>query len=154
MRKIEYNLTYSNITKILDKSILLFLVKGKRNASSIEKIKNKKILQNYQIYRDIFDITNEALRIIKFNKEIYFLKNFGNLLNEYWKLKKSIDNSISTNEIDYYCNVFNKLGANGCKLMGAGSSGFILILANQEIQKKRMKTTQRCYHFEFRCFCF
>ena len=60
------------------------------------------------------------------------------VLKEYWKLKKSIDNSISTDVIDYYCNVFNKLGANGCKLMGAGSSGFILILANQEVQKKIM----------------
>ena len=127
---------YKNIKKILNDSIILFLVAGKRNASSIEKIKNKKILQNYQIYKDIFDVTNEALKIIKSNKVNGFLGKFGNLLNEYWRLKKSLDSSVSTDEIDYYCKSFNKLGASGCKLMGAGSSGFILILANPEVQKK------------------
>ncbi len=127
---------YKKIKKILDESILLYRVEGKRNASSIERIKNKKILNNYQIYKDIFDITNEALKIIKSNKSNFFLKKFGNLLNEYWKLKKSLDVSVSTDEIDYYCKNFNRIGASGCKLMGAGSSGFILILANPEAQKR------------------
>ncbi len=127
---------YKKIKKILNESIMLFLIEGKRNASSIEKIKNKKILQNYKIYKDIFDITDEGLKIIKTNKENDFLKKFGNLLNEYWKLKKSLHTSVSSDEINYYCEKFIKLGASGCKLMGAGSSGFILILADPEAQKR------------------
>ena len=115
---------------------MLFFVEGKRNASSIELKKNKKILKNYQIYKNIYEITKEALNIIKSSNSKFFLNDFGNLLNEYWNLKKSIDKSITSDKIDFYCKNFIKLGASGCKLMGAGSSGFILILASPEIQKR------------------
>jgi D-glycero-alpha-D-manno-heptose-7-phosphate kinase len=116
--------------------MLLFLVEGKRNASSIESKKNKKIKDNYRIYKDIYDLTNEAMATIQSNNNNKFLKNFGSLLNEYWKLKKNIDKSVSNQKIDYFCQNFIKLGANGCKLMGAGSSGFILIIADKDSQKK------------------
>jgi D-glycero-alpha-D-manno-heptose-7-phosphate kinase len=124
--------------KTLNESIMLFLVEGKRNASSLESIKNKKIIQNYQIYKDIYNITNEALKLIKYNNN-YFLNDFGRLLNEYWLLKKSLDKLVSNDEIDYYIRKFKELGANGSKLMGAGSSGFILIIASPETQNKIIK---------------
>ena len=73
---------------------------------------------------------------IQSNNNNKFLKNFGSLLNEYWGLKKNIDKSVSNEKIDYFCKNFIKLGANGCKLMGAGSSGFILIIADKDSQKK------------------
>jgi D-glycero-alpha-D-manno-heptose-7-phosphate kinase len=127
---------YKSKKKILNENMLLFLVEGKRNASSIESKKNKKIKDNYRIYKDIYDLTNEAMATIQSNNNNKFLKNFGSLLNEYWKLKKNIDKSVSNQKIDYFCQNFIKLGANGCKLMGAGSSGFILIIADKDSQKK------------------
>jgi D-glycero-alpha-D-manno-heptose-7-phosphate kinase len=127
---------YKSKKKILNESMLLFFVEGKRIASSIESKKNKKIKKNYRIYKDIYDLTNEAMGTIQSNNNNKFLKNFGSLLNEYWGLKKNIDKSVSNEKIDYFCKNFIKLGANGCKLMGAGSSGFILIIADKDSQKK------------------
>ncbi|MGW8256655.1 MAG: GHMP family kinase ATP-binding protein [Thermoguttaceae bacterium] len=60
------------------------------------------------------------------------LDNFGEMLDEGWRLKKTIANSISNNQIDDWYERAKKHGALGGKLLGAGGGGFLLLYAHPE----------------------
>lgn len=83
--------------------------------SSLDK-KNKNL---------IFEIINQANHAKKIIKDKNFL-DLGPLLNETWKIKRSLSKSISNSRIDMIYNVGLKNGATGGKLLGAGGAGFIL----------------------------
>lgn len=119
----------------LNESILLCFTKQLRFAGNIEKIKNKDMYKNKNIYTEISLITDEALKLLKSN-DSNWLKEFGNLLNEYWNLKKKLNKNISNNKVNHLYNSFINEGAYGSKLMGAVNGGFMLILAKKNIQKK------------------
>lgn len=57
------------------------------------------------------------------------LDSFGNILHENWMLKKSLSNDISSNQIDNWYDEGIKAGAQGGKLLGAGSGGFLMFYA-------------------------
>ncbi len=57
----------------------------------------------------------------------------GEILNESWKLKKTLANGISNPSIDEYYELAMKHGAIGGKLLGAGGGGFLLFY----VPKKR-----------------
>ena len=59
------------------------------------------------------------------------LDDFGSLLNETWKLKRSLSESVSNTEIDLIYENAMKSGAIGGKLLGAGGGGFILFYAKK-----------------------
>ncbi len=60
------------------------------------------------------------------------LDSFGEILHENWELKKSLANAISTNQIDDWYETARRCGAEGGKIMGAGSGGFLLFYAPEE----------------------
>jgi len=60
------------------------------------------------------------------------LKGFGTLLDESWKIKRSLSDKISTAEIDAIYGRAMKAGALGGKLLGAGGGGFVLIYAEPD----------------------
>ena len=57
------------------------------------------------------------------------IKDLGLLLDESWQLKKQLSSKISNSKIDESYNLAKKAGAYGGKLCGAGSGGFLAILA-------------------------
>ncbi len=121
--------------KELNQSILLCYTNRQRSASKIEKSKIKNIHKHKKIYEEIYKITTEALKLIKSKNKKGWIKDFGNLVNKYWYLKKKLDKKVSNQYIDKLCQSFLKSGAFGVKLLGAGSGGFILILAKPKVQK-------------------
>jgi len=52
---------------------------------------------------------------------------FGFLLDESWKVKKSLASGISNPKIDGFYNAAKKAGALGGKILGAGGGGFLLL---------------------------
>lgn len=82
---------------------------------------------------------NEILSHVKIAKKLIINKQFnqfGELLGESWKIKKSLSSSVSNETID---NIYNKgilNGASGGKLLGAGGGGFLLFHVSQNNQKK------------------
>lgn len=127
-----------NNFKILNESILLCYTDQQRQADKIEKFKNKRMSENKSFYNEISQITSEALKLLKSNNNSW-IKEFGNLLSEYWFIKRSLSKNISNSKIDELYQNFLKNGAYGAKLMGAGSGGFMLILANKNTQKKLIR---------------
>jgi D-glycero-alpha-D-manno-heptose-7-phosphate kinase len=73
----------------------------------------------------IFEIMNHT----NIAKKIIIDKNFndlGPLLNETWKIKRSLSKSISNSRINMIYKLGLKNGATGGKLLGAGGAGFVL----------------------------
>ena len=68
-----------------------------------------------------------------------FHGTLSGLLNEGWKLKKSLSKVISNRRIDDLYNFAIKNGALGGKLLGAGGGGFMLIYMPHYKQKKFLK---------------
>lgn len=79
------------------------------------------------------------------------LKNFGEILNENWMLKKNMASGISNRMIDNWYNKALKHGAEGGKLLGAGGRGFLLIYAKSKFhqQIKEALSDIRCIDFSF-----
>jgi D-glycero-alpha-D-manno-heptose-7-phosphate kinase len=53
---------------------------------------------------------------------------FGQILDEGWKLKRCLASTITTADIDRWYHVARRAGALGGKLCGAGGGGFLLFL--------------------------
>tara|TARA_Y100000590_G_C15708949_1_gene1009641 strand:- start:1637 stop:2632 length:996 start_codon:yes stop_codon:yes gene_type:complete len=71
------------------------------------------------------------------------LIEFGSLLNETWKVKKSLSRQISNSKIDSIYNKAVQAGAIGGKILGAGGGGFILFFVEpekQELVKKALSS--------------
>ena len=54
------------------------------------------------------------------------LRTFAELLDQYWKVKKQLNNKVSSSEIDRIYERAKKAGAIGGKVIGAGGGGFLL----------------------------
>ena len=63
------------------------------------------------------------------------LDEFGKLLNESWKIKRSITEKISNSKIDLIYERGLKAGALGGKLLGAGGGGFIMFYVPKQHQE-------------------
>jgi D-glycero-alpha-D-manno-heptose-7-phosphate kinase len=84
---------------------------------------------------------NELMDQVKWAKKLLISKNyqqFGELLNETWKIKRMLSSSVSNDVIDRMYEGAMKNGAVGGKLLGAGGGGFFLFYV-EEKNKKRLK---------------
>jgi D-glycero-alpha-D-manno-heptose-7-phosphate kinase len=62
------------------------------------------------------------------------LTEFGQLLNEAWEVKKTLESSITNSTIDEYYQRGLRAGALGGKLLGAGNGGFLLFFCEPDRQ--------------------
>lgn len=67
---------------------------------------------------------------------------FGKLLNEHWKVKKSISEQMSSRDIDKWYDLAMSNGALGGKIMGAGGGGFLLFCVGNGKRKHLRKTLE------------
>ncbi len=76
----------------------------------------------------MYELTIEAISLLTSANNN--LDDFGKLLNEQWKIKRSLTAHVSTPEVDEIYDIALKNGALGGKLLGAGGGGFMLFYAN------------------------
>jgi len=121
-----------NKLKELNDNSILYYTGIKRIASKIAKVQigltSKKKIELKKM--------NELLHQGKdyFTDDNFSIEEFGKILIESWFLKKELSNLISSDFIDKKIQNFLNYGAYGCKLIGAGSGGFIYVLANKKVQ--------------------
>ena len=131
-----------NLSKVKNNSILIY--SGiQRESSSVTKDLVSQIKYKTDIYENLFNTAVEAEKMLKSNK--FNIKEFGELLNYSWELKKKTSNNITNSNIDSLCKKCIKNGAYGVKLLGAGNGGFVLALAN-ETSIKRIKNYMKKYY--------
>jgi D-glycero-alpha-D-manno-heptose-7-phosphate kinase len=71
------------------------------------------------------------------------IRTFGPILDENWRLKKGLASGVSNSDIDEWYSLGKVAGAEGGKILGAGSGGFLMFSAPPE----RHPAIERALHF-------
>lgn len=131
--------------KTLENNCLLFFTGVCREAQSIAKQQVKNIDKNYSHLNKMAEFTDEALALLS-NDDV---KNFGLLLDENWKYKRSLASNVSLDIIDDAINLAKKNGAMSGKILGAGGGGFLLIFSDRIYHQKIIESLDFLVHVPF-----
>lgn len=114
----------------LEESILVFFTGRTRSASAV--LANQSAAMQVKDSRALMRRMVQLAFEMKEQLESGTLENFGDLLDENWRLKAQLTSDISDPQIDawYAAGIAN--GALGGKLLGAGNGGFIMFYAPPE----------------------
>jgi D-glycero-alpha-D-manno-heptose-7-phosphate kinase len=126
---------------------MLFYTGIPRTASNVAKSYVKKINDQEKQLNLMQASVDEAISILNSKKD---LNDFGKLLNEFWKLKRSLSSIVSNSEIDEIYKKAIKAGATGGKLIGAGGGGFLLLFVPPKNQKNVKEKLKKLVHVPFK----
>ena len=87
--------------------------------------------------RRLADMANEGVNILTDSQDI---AEFGILLDEAWQIKRQLSDGITNTHIDTIHGAVMDAGAIGCKLLGSGGGGFMLVFARPEDQNDVQET--------------
>ena len=122
--------------KQLESKMALYYVGGKRKASDIltQQKTNMAIDAKYDNMKKMVGLADEMRHVLEADGQV---QTIGSLLQKGWLYKKELANGITNNDIDALYDTFMKHKAEGGKLLGAGGTGFLLIVADNhpELQK-------------------
>ena len=137
----------TSAVKNLNKNLLLIYSGYKRTAHDIAKTYVEKLKKSKK--RNILEISN-FVKEAESSLERNDINNFGTLLHESWKLKKSLSSAITNSSINDIYNAAIKQGAIGGKLLGAGGGGFFLFYVPYARQKKFIKYFRKLINVPFK----
>ncbi len=127
--------------KQLENNLFLVYSKIQRTAEIIAKSFVNNLSNNKKTeIKNINDILIEAKKDLNSNS----ISRFGYLLNESWKVKRSLSKKVTNSKIDQLYDQAINSGADGGKLLGAGGGGFFVFYVKKNNQKKflsKMKNT-------------
>lgn len=118
----------------LQDCMLFYFTGFSRFSSDIAEDQIKKTPQKLKELNAMKEMVEEAIKIIDGRKED--LNDFGKLMHETWRIKKSLSSKISNSQIDNIYEAAIRAGALGGKICGAGGGGFILFFVPPENIKK------------------
>lgn len=128
---------------LLQNHLMLFFTGFSRNASDIAGEQIKKTPSKQQELRVMREMVDEAVNILNSGSDK--IEDFGKLLHETWKIKRSLTDRISNDRIDNIYETGLQAGALGGKLCGAGGGGFILFFVPPEKQDNVKKSLNLLY---------
>lgn len=114
----------------LESSMMMFYTGTVRKAAEVLAEQRSRTDSKREILRQMRDQAYQMRELL--HSDSTGVADSGRLLNEAWRLKKSLVSSISNSEINEAYEVAMKHGAWGGKLLGAGGGGFLLMLAPKE----------------------
>ena len=133
LRYIKFNKNKKLIIKKLksDKNIFnkmrIFWTGSSRNASDVLKDQKKNLSKNISNLKEIKKISDYFYKNTRVKKKID-LKLLGNLMFKSWERKKQLSKKIQNFRADKLIKNSIKLNFYGGKLLGAGGSGFVLLI--------------------------
>jgi len=98
-------------------------------------------------YKTLMSMVNDAFQVLSGERDML---DFGKLLHETWKLKKSLSPKVSNPYIDTIYETAKKNGAIGGKILGAGGGGFMLFFVKPEKKEKVKEALHFLLHVPFR----
>ena len=115
----------------LQENIIVFYTGISRSASAILKNQQDTVEESESKQKMLQRMTQLA-RDLKTELQRNDLSNFGRILSEAWEIKSELTVEISNDQIDAWHATGLRAGAEGGKLLGAGSGGFLMFYAPPE----------------------
>lgn len=112
-----------------EQHILIVFTGIRRKAAQVVEKQLKRVGDNTEILKQMRTMVDKGWNILTSNAS---LAEFGQLLDQAWQAKRSLDQGISNPEIDEMYQLGRENGAWGGKLLGAGAGGFMLFFAPPE----------------------
>lgn len=139
---------------LIENSLMIFYTGLTRFASDVVKEQIDKTISksNDDYLLKMHDMVYEAESLISQANSKDLIKDLGSLLDKSWQLKKQLSSKISNPKIDEAYLLAKQAGAYGGKLCGAGSGGFLALLApddkKNEIRNKLSDLLEVDFKFE------
>ena len=119
----KLNISKKNLNR-LSKNLFLIYTGINKFSNNIEKDKLKNIDKNIKYFSKIHSLARTFKYQITNSNNFDFI---GDVLNEYWSLKKKLSNKVSNRKIDEIYKECLNSGATGGKIIGSGGGGFLLM---------------------------
>ncbi len=130
----------------LKNHLLLCFTGLSRIADEIAASKIKNLKDRETELTRMHQMVDEAVSILSSQGSI---EEFGMLLDEAWRYKRSLSERVSTAEIDEYYETAKSAGAIGGKVLGAGGGGFMLLFAKPENHAGIRDKLSKLVHVDF-----
>jgi D-glycero-alpha-D-manno-heptose-7-phosphate kinase len=114
--------------RALEASLLMFYTGEQRSAASVLTEQRRVIQSDDEKFAAMGRMVDQVLEA-KALLEEGRVEAFGRLLDEAWRIKRSLTSKISSAAIDRAYDAARAAGAWGGKLLGAGGGGFLLLAA-------------------------
>jgi len=133
--------------KLLNSNISVYYMGTRigRNSSEIVSDMLLNIDSKYQILKELESYVDIGINLIIKHDFI----EFGKLIDESWKIKKSLGTKITNSNIDEIYNIGLKNGAYGGKVLGAGGAGFIMFIIPEEKKEILRQKLPNCAELSF-----
>lgn len=113
----------------LQRHLLMFYTGVSRHSSAIAKDQIARIPSNRAELGEMHNMVDQGIDMLVNGSD---LVDFGRLLHESWRLKKSLSPKVAPRFIDEIYDKGRAAGALGGKLLGAGGGGFVLLFVPPE----------------------
>ncbi|MDC0004318.1 hypothetical protein OAE19_07975 [Porticoccaceae bacterium] len=118
-----------DVMKHIESHSLMVYTDQQRSASKILEKQTLGTVDNLTVLTEMRDMAGEMKNIVCRGAN---MQEFGRLLDEGWRLKRSLGFGITNSLIDDWYEAAKKAGAIGGKLLGAGGGGFLYFIAPPE----------------------
>ncbi len=132
----------------LQRNLVMFHLGGTHSASEILREQGKNVSSSEKTAAQLQMC--EIARKLKQELEENHIDAMGQLLDENWKLKKTLASGISNPVIDEVYEKAMNAGATGGKLLGAGGAGFMLFYVPEEKQDQVRRALSGMREMEFK----
>ncbi|MDX9690678.1 MAG: kinase [Alphaproteobacteria bacterium] len=119
-----------------------------RIASEVAKSQIDNMKNRYNELKCMHQMVDQSIDILT-NPNTDLLE-FGKLMNESWKYKRSLSDKVSNSDIDEMYEIAMQNGAVGGKILGAGGGGFLLVFAPPEKQAAIREKLGKLVHIPFK----
>jgi D-glycero-alpha-D-manno-heptose-7-phosphate kinase len=133
--------------EILQSHLMLFFTGFARTASEIAGEQIKQTANRHSELTTMRQMVDEAVAILGLRENE--IADFGKLMNESWKLKKSLSPLVTNSTIDSIYETALREGALGGKILGAGGGGFMLLFVRPEAHAQVREKLGSLLHVPF-----
>ena len=161
----QYSTAFGGLNKIEFSNNKVVVKKIPLNDQDLTIFKNHLMLFytgiNRQADKILTNIKKSGNQFKNYEKLSYLAKNFekellnknfqncGEILHENWNLKRSLDKSVSSINLDNIYSIAKKSGAFGGKILGAGGGGYFLFLVKPKYKKKIKNNLKKLQEINF-----